>query len=200
MIHVFCGKWPLPQIGQIRIEGKKYIPVTEAERREVFLKTIGDDHPLMALILRCIDNNPQARPPTKEISEKLAEIVRQHPLNRQAVLMPVLPVANKRKNEKAKRIMDYDFVEIKVGTNETSQKVVVKPAEVKQEESISWARKQIRRAKALFMQKYQVGLAFYSDLVQLVSCYCCCCCCCCSQNRLQRKLSLLADLKKMDKI
>ena len=161
MIHVFCGKWPLPQIGQIRTEGKKLIPVTEAERREVFLKAIGDDHPLMALILRCIDNNPQARPPTKEITEELAKIVKQNPLNRQAVLMPVLPVANKRKKkEKVKHITDYDYVEIGVITEETPQKVVVKPAEAKQEESISWAQKQIKRAKAFFMQKYQVGLVF----------------------------------------
>ena len=56
MIHVFSGRWPVPQVGQVRTEADKLIPVSEAERREVFLKAIGDDHPLMDLILRCINN------------------------------------------------------------------------------------------------------------------------------------------------
>ena len=37
VIHMLSGQWPEPQIGQIRFEGDKLIPVTEAERREVFL-------------------------------------------------------------------------------------------------------------------------------------------------------------------
>jgi serine/threonine protein kinase len=40
MIHMFSGQWPEPQVGQTQIEGGKLIPVTEAERREVFLKAI----------------------------------------------------------------------------------------------------------------------------------------------------------------
>ena len=52
MTHVFSGRWPIPQIGPVRTEADKLIPVSEAERREVFLKVIGDDHPLMDLILK----------------------------------------------------------------------------------------------------------------------------------------------------
>ena len=59
MIHMFSGQWPEPQIGQIRTEPDgRLIPVTEAERREMFLQTIGNDHPLMDLILKCIKNHP----------------------------------------------------------------------------------------------------------------------------------------------
>lgn len=61
MIHVFSGKWPEPQCSQIRIEDGKMIPVSEAQRRDVFLQVIGCNHPLMELILKCISNDPQQR-------------------------------------------------------------------------------------------------------------------------------------------
>ena len=76
MIHIFSGQWPEPQVGQIRAEaGGRMIPVSEAERREVFLRAIGNDHPLMDLILKCIDNYAQARAHASEIVERLAEMV-----------------------------------------------------------------------------------------------------------------------------
>ena len=52
MIHMFSGMWPEPQVGPSRIEADKLIPVTEAERRKVFLQAIGNAHPLMNLILK----------------------------------------------------------------------------------------------------------------------------------------------------
>ena len=78
MIHMFSGKWPDPQIGQIRTDSDgKIIPVSEAERREVFLRSIGNDHPLMDLILKCIQNHPPVRAHASEIVEQLAEMVLQ---------------------------------------------------------------------------------------------------------------------------
>ena len=80
MIHMFSGRWPEPQVGQNRTEPDgRLIPVTEAERREVFLQTIGNDHPLMDLILKCVNNHPQARAHASEIVERLAEMVLQFP-------------------------------------------------------------------------------------------------------------------------
>ena len=62
MIHMFSGRWPEPQVGQVHTEpGGRMIPVSEAERREVFLRAIGNDHPLMDFILKCINNHPQSR-------------------------------------------------------------------------------------------------------------------------------------------
>ena len=75
MIHMFSGRWPEPQVGQTRFEGTQLVPVTEAERREVFLQAIGYYHPLMDLILKCIDNHPQTRAHASEIVEQLAMIV-----------------------------------------------------------------------------------------------------------------------------
>ena len=79
MIHIFSGRWPEPQVGQTRIENEQLVPVTEAERREVFLRVIGNDHPLMDLILRCINNDPRRRAHASEIVERLAAIVLQFP-------------------------------------------------------------------------------------------------------------------------
>ena len=79
MIHMFSGRWPEPQVGPNRTEQGKLIPVTEAERREVFLQAIGNDHPLMNLIQRCITNDPQLRPHASEIVGQLGEIALQFP-------------------------------------------------------------------------------------------------------------------------
>ena len=80
MIHIFSGRWPEPQVGPNRTEPDgRLIPVSEAERREVFLQTVGNDHPLMDLILKCVNNHPQARAHATEIVVRLAEMVLQFP-------------------------------------------------------------------------------------------------------------------------
>ena len=79
MIHMFSGRWPEPQVGPVRVESGRMIPVSEAERREVFLRAIGNEHPLMDLILRLINNDPQVRPHASEIVERLAAMVLQFP-------------------------------------------------------------------------------------------------------------------------
>ena len=80
IIHIFSGKWPEPQVGPIRAEpGGRMIPVSEAERREEFLRAIGNDHPLMDLIRKCIDNYVQSRAHANEIVEQLADMVLQFP-------------------------------------------------------------------------------------------------------------------------
>ena len=80
MIHIFSGKWPEPPVGQIRTEPDgRMIPVSEAERRETFLRAIGYDHPLMDLILKCIHNYPKSRAHASEIAGRLAEMVLQFP-------------------------------------------------------------------------------------------------------------------------
>ena len=70
MIHVLSGRWPEPQEGQIRNESGRMIPVTEAERRDIFLQAIGNDHPLMDLIQLCIKNDPKCRPDIGEIVQQ----------------------------------------------------------------------------------------------------------------------------------
>ena len=79
MIHMFSGRWPEPQVGPSQIEGGRLVPVTEAERREVFLRAIGNNHPLMDMILVCINNDPRHRAQASKLVERLAEMVLQFP-------------------------------------------------------------------------------------------------------------------------
>ena len=79
MIHMFSGRWPEPQVGPVCVESGRMIPVSEAKRREVFLRAIGNEHPLMDVILRLINNDPQIRPHAKEIVKQLAAMVLQFP-------------------------------------------------------------------------------------------------------------------------
>ena len=110
MIHMFSGRWPEPQVGQTRIEAGKLIPVTEAERREVFLQAIGKEHPLMDLILRLINNDPQVRPLSSEIVERLAAIVLQFPASFANRLEMLRHIGQQEEEKKALRekVMSYE--------------------------------------------------------------------------------------------
>ena len=76
MIHVFSGKWPHPKIGQTRTEANgRLVPVSEAERREEYLRDIGQYHLLMDLILTCVNNHPPQRGNASEIVQRLKDAV-----------------------------------------------------------------------------------------------------------------------------
>ena len=79
MIHMFSGRWPEPQEGQIRTEPGRLIPITEAERRTEYLQIIGKDHPMMDLIQQCIRNHPPERPCAAKIVRCLSEKVKAYP-------------------------------------------------------------------------------------------------------------------------
>ena len=82
MIHVLCGKWPLPVCEAARPDPRnpdQLIPVSEADRREEYLRDIGNAHPLMDLILRCVSNNPVRRARATEIIQRMADMVHQFP-------------------------------------------------------------------------------------------------------------------------
>ena len=103
MIHTFSGRWPEPQIGPSQVVAGKLIPVTEGERRIEFLQAIGNDHPLMDLILRSIHNDPQQRADISKIVEQLARMVLQSPVvfsNRLDLLKHIEAVEEDRKSAK----------------------------------------------------------------------------------------------------
>ena len=83
MIHVLSGQWPAPHTGPTRTNEDDTVSlVTEAERRENFLETIGSDHPLMELVLRCIHNNPNQRAHAEELVQMLAKVAALFPSSR----------------------------------------------------------------------------------------------------------------------
>ena len=76
MIHVFSGKWPHPNSVQVCVGSDgQLIPVSEAKRREQYLRNIGHDHLLMDLILKCISNDPPQRGTASEIVQRLKDAV-----------------------------------------------------------------------------------------------------------------------------
>ena len=102
MIHILSGRWPEPHRGQTYTdaESDKLIPVSEAERRQNYIDAIGNSHPLMSFILKCINNSPRRRAPASEVVERLAELVRQFPssfLNRIELLSRIEADDNEKK-------------------------------------------------------------------------------------------------------
>ena len=82
MIHVLSGRWPLPVCEAAHPDPQnpdQLIPVSEADRREEYLRDIGNTHPLMDLIIRCVSNDPVRRVRATEIVQRLDDMVYQFP-------------------------------------------------------------------------------------------------------------------------
>ena len=124
MIHTFTTEWPLPSIGQTRIDPTDpngLIPVTEAERREHFLRKISPDHPLMDLIMRCLSNNPQQRPRAVEIVGRMVGVVLEHPPsfeNRVEMLQRVSALLTEKRELEEEVVRKDSAIQEKAGENE----------------------------------------------------------------------------------
>ena len=124
MIHTFTVEWPLPSIGQTRIDPANpngLIPVMEAERREEFLRKIPPDHPLMDLIMRCLSNNPQQRPRAAEIVGQMVGVVLEHPPsfeNRVEILQRVSALLTEKRELEEEVVRKDSAIQEKAGENE----------------------------------------------------------------------------------
>ena len=81
MIHVLSGQWPFP-CEPVRVNPHnqdELLPLSEAERRNQYLQDIGNAHPLMGLIRRCVSNNPERRARAAEIVQQVEHMTRQSP-------------------------------------------------------------------------------------------------------------------------
>ena len=115
LIHMLSGMWPEPQVGPNKIEAGKLVPASEAERREVFLRAIGNNHPLMDLILKCISNDPQKRPDVRELERHLAEIMLQFPtsiVNLLELLYPIKAEKGEKKVTKTTQMHRNSFKKV----------------------------------------------------------------------------------------
>ena len=156
MIHVFCGRWPEPQVGPIRTEADKLIPVTEAERRAVFLRVIEDNNPLMDLILRCINNNPQLRPRTNEIQQQLTGIVQQFP-DSSADRWELLKQSMRAKGEDEGGDVSVKAAENIMPKLGTKQLDAVKKQDEESKKKSSWVRRMLKRTKKFFKRRRRVS-------------------------------------------
>ena len=71
-LHVFAEEWPKPLCGQKRRDPatKKFVAVTEVERRHKYFDKIPESATMVAQLLkRCLDDDPDERPTIQEISE-----------------------------------------------------------------------------------------------------------------------------------
>ena len=77
IIHTLCGRWPLP--GGVFCSDPQnsdaIIPVSEVERRAEYLREIGNDHPLMAVIRQCLSNTPAQRPEAPALLDQVNTIL-----------------------------------------------------------------------------------------------------------------------------
>ena len=86
MIHVFSGEWPIPDRPVRRDVSGKRVVLTEVERREKYLQTIVNDHPVMnSLVTQCLgDVN---RPKAEDILQLIEEEASKFPPHFQNTLM-----------------------------------------------------------------------------------------------------------------
>ena len=81
MLHIFCGEWPIAsEYLQPDPNNPSHLyPLTEVQRREKYLRRLGNDHLLLGLIQRCLNNSPSERPQAATILEEITEVASRFP-------------------------------------------------------------------------------------------------------------------------
>ena len=81
MTHVFCGRWPVPtEVFRTDMSDPNSVtPLTEVQRREEYLNDIGNTHPLMELMRKCLSNTPKARPNISEVLCRIKKMTTEFP-------------------------------------------------------------------------------------------------------------------------
>ncbi len=146
MIQAFTATWPNTELGPTQVDfdsPDKVIGVSEIQRRKTLLKCIGEEHPLMDLIKRCLNNNPNLRPNAPEVVRRLSDIVLRH------------PPSFKNRVEMLRRISEHDSEK-----NQLQQEVETKAACVQQ------SQKQIESLKEEYETKHMQYEDEIDDLKQ----------------------------------
>ena len=76
-LHLFSEEWPAP-LGHKRRDPstRKMVSLTEAERRQPYLnKMTGKAESVKQLVERCLDDDPDERPPIQEVSELIEPLM-----------------------------------------------------------------------------------------------------------------------------
>ena len=79
ILHVLCGKWPIPSRPNRVNDEKKLIALSEVERREKYFMQVEICPPLIKLIHSCLDNDPPQRPDVNTILQTLRDVILQSP-------------------------------------------------------------------------------------------------------------------------
>ena len=162
MIHIFSQRWPEPQLGPSYIKNGKLIPISEAERRNEFLKEIGEEHPLMDLILKCINNDFRMRAHAREIVERLAEMVLQFPVsygNRLDMLIHITIDKEEKKSLRVVRDARAETIQHKEDEISNLREEMMSYAEIDEQEKRALAEERERKDKQIeHLEKQVVSL------------------------------------------
>lgn len=79
VLHVCTDKWPLPSAEFVQSPGNAevYRRVSEVDRRRQYLEELGQEHPHMQLICRCLNNRPESRPTAWEMLAFLRTVTKE---------------------------------------------------------------------------------------------------------------------------
>ena len=75
-VHLFSEEWPTPSAQKKRDpRTKKLVALSEAQRRQQYLDKIpGEANALKEMMIRCLDDDADERPPIKEVSEMIESL------------------------------------------------------------------------------------------------------------------------------
>jgi len=76
-LHIFSEEWPTPS-GQKRLDPitRKIMALTEVDRRQQYLdKMTGEARTLKKMVVKCLDDDPDERPPIKAIKEMIEPLM-----------------------------------------------------------------------------------------------------------------------------
>lgn len=81
MLHIFCGEWPIASeyLQTDPNNPNQLYPLTEVQRRQKYLRRLGNDHLLLDLIQRCLNNSPSERPQVATILEEVSDVASKFP-------------------------------------------------------------------------------------------------------------------------
>ena len=76
-VHLFSEEWPTPSAQKKRDpRTKKLVALSEAQRRQQYLDKIpGEATALKEMMIRCLDDDADERPPIKEVSEMIESLM-----------------------------------------------------------------------------------------------------------------------------
>ena len=76
ILHTLCGNWPIPSANTAPSDSDfpDSQPVSEFDRRHSYIDAAGSTHPLMGLVQRCLDSDPEGRPPITVILQEITKV------------------------------------------------------------------------------------------------------------------------------
>ena len=72
--HVITQQWPVPCMCAVKDPKTRNPLFTQVERRKCFIDRIGEG-PLKQLVITCLDDVPERRPPISSVSERITSII-----------------------------------------------------------------------------------------------------------------------------